>query len=587
MPILEVINAQAQVLRQVQFDQSRVIIGRADDCLLKIDDDDQVSRHHCEVVLHEGRHVLHDLNSRNGTVVGTRKVEAVKLRTGGVFRVGNTFVRFVDPAAGPESAKPSKAPIGMAAANGNAGAADDDSVYDVAVLAEDDDAPAHETTTTAAAAAARPSGNAYGADSLHSLATIGHDPGFGLDKLSLINARSQIVHEAGAASEGQGESLLVVQLILYGAVRTRATDIHLEPRNEEAILRMRIDGAMIEVCSLPLDLTKRTASLIKVLCDIDIAQRAIIQEGHFAMGVPGRKIDYRVSFTPVQHGQKLVIRVLDKALSPQTLEDLGLTGEVAERLQATSEQSTGLVTICGPTGSGKTTTLYAILRGIDAQLRNVITIEDPIEYELPSVTQIPVDHDKGHGFAQLLRSCLRQDPDVIVVGEIRDRDTAITGLQAATTGHLVLSTIHATDTIGTVFRLLDLGVEPYLVASTVNLVLAQRLVRTLCEKCKQPTDLVDRDLRRLNLEAPPEATVFGPVGCDECFGTGYTGRTAAFELMVANDALRDVILATPNIADLKAAALGAGMISLKDHARSLITSGVTSIDECHRVIGLE
>ncbi len=572
MPVLELLNPQAKVIRSLPYEQERVLIGRAEDCFLRIQDDDQISRHHCEVVYHQGRYILHDLNSRNGTMVGDRKVDAVKLRSGGVFRVGNSFVRFLEQAAVPAGAGGEEA-----AASG------DESVYDVAVLAEDGTDEERDRGTQAYAR----TGNAYGADSLQSLATIGHDPGFGLDKLSLINARSQIVHRAGESASGQGESLLVLQLVLMGALRTRATDIHLEPRHEDALLRMRIDGAMIEVCSIPLELAKKTASLVKVLCDIDIAQRAIIQEGHFSLGVPGRRIDYRVSFTPVMHGQKMVIRVLDKALSPQTLKDMGLTGEVAERLIATSEQSTGLVTICGPTGSGKTTTLYAILRGIDAQLRNVITIEDPIEYELESVTQIPVDHDKGHGFAQLLRSCLRQDPDVIVVGEIRDRDTAITGLQAATTGHLVLSTIHATDTIGTVFRLLDLGVEPYLVASTLNLVLAQRLVRTLCENCKRPVELSPRDLRRMDTDEEIKTPIYGPVGCDRCFHTGYAGRTAAFELLTANDRIRDVILATPNIADLKAAASESGFTSLRDHARSLILAGRTSIDECHRVIGLE
>ncbi|MEM9753620.1 MAG: ATPase, T2SS/T4P/T4SS family [Planctomycetota bacterium] len=573
MPALELLTRDAQVIRTLPFDSERVVIGRGDDCFLKIDDDDQISRRHCEIVLHQGRYVLHDLNSRNGTFVGSRKIEAVKLRIGGVFRAGNSFIRFVEqvpvPAGGGD---PEPDPTG------------EDSVYDVAVLAADDEGDDVEAGVGPAVPAG---GNAYGADSLQSLASIGHDPGFGLDKLSLINARSQIVHRAGEEASGQGESLLVLQLVLMGALRTRATDVHLEPRQEDALLRMRIDGAMIEVCSIPVELAKKTASLCKVLCDIDIAQRAIIQEGHFALGVPGRRIDYRVSFTPVMHGQKMVIRVLDKALSPQTLADMGLHGEVAEKLTATSEQSTGLVTIAGPTGSGKTTTLYAILRGIDAQLRNVITIEDPIEYELDSVTQIPVDADKGHGFAQLLRSCLRQDPDVIVVGEIRDRDTAITGLQAATTGHLVLSTIHATDTIGTVFRLLDLGVEPYLVASTLNLVLAQRLVRTLCEECKAPIDITPRDLRRLNTEDEPKTPIYGPQGCDVCFNTGYAGRTAAFELLTANDRIRDVILATPNIADLKAAAMESGFTSLRDHARQLILEGKTSIDECHRVIGLE
>ncbi len=581
MPTLEVIDARGQVLRRVTYDTPKAIIGRGADVTLVIDNDDQISRKHCEVVLHEGRYILHDLGSRNGTVVGSTRVEAVKLRSGGVFRVGNTLIRFLTSDKPAVQGQPAAA---NSKTNASASANDASSIYDVAIVDEDAALGRSTTTLSHAEQAARRS-NAYGADSLQSLATIGSDPGFALNQLSLINARSQVVHAAGATAAS--ESLLVAQLILYGSMRCKATDIHLEPKQELAILRLRIDGAMIEVCQIPVDLAKKVTSLLKILCDIDIAQRAIIQEGHFTCGVPGRRVDYRVSFTPVMAGQKMVVRVLDTYNAPQTLEGLGLPGDAVQRLIAASESSTGLVTICGPTGSGKTTSLYAILRSIDAQLRNVITIEDPIEYELPGVTQIPVDHDKGHGFAQLLRSCLRQDPDVIVVGEVRDKDTAVTAMQAATTGHLVLSTIHATDSINTVFRLLDLGVEPYLVASTLHLVLAQRLVRVLCPHCKKPMKPDERDLRRLGIETLGNHTLYTGAGCEHCFSTGYNGRTGAFELLIASDELRDVILGSPSIADLKRAAMNAGLVPLREHARQLVLQGITTVDEAHRIVGLE
>ncbi len=578
MPVLERLDAEGGVLSAVELEDQPVVIGRVAGCGIVVDDDSEISRKHCVVAPEDGRWVLRDLKSRNGTFVGDRRVAAVKLRPGGVFRLGSTRIRF-----GPveEAAAPRTSP---------------DEVYDVAVLiADEEEALAAPLSTAAPAAitpASAPAGNAYGADSLQSLARIGREPGFRLDQVSLLNARGQVIHgedaagTPGAGSAAGSDSLMVLQMMLYGAARCQATDLHLEPGTTEATLRMRIDGAMITVCRLPGELYKKIASLCKVLADIDISQRSVVQEGHFSSRVPGRGIDYRVSFTPVMHGQKMVLRVLDKTLAPQTLESLGAPAAIRESLSAASEVSTGLLTVCGPTGSGKTTTLYAVLRGIDANLRNVITIEDPVEYELEGVTQIPVDAERGHGFSALLRSCLRQDPDVIVLGEIRDTDTAVTAMQAATTGHLVLSTLHANDAIGTIFRLLDLGVEPYLVASTLNLVLAQRLVRTLCVHCKAPVEPTPADLARLGLDAPPEGPVLGPVGCPQCFSTGYRGRTGVHELMTASDAIRDVVMAKPNIQQLKVAAKEAGLVTLRERARELILEGVTGIDEAHRVVGL-
>ena len=574
MPVLERLDADGRVVASVPLHEEAVVLGRVPGCGIVVDDDAEVSRKHCAVGLENGRWVLRDLKSRNGTFVGDRRVAAVKLRPGGVFRLGSTRVRF--------------GPVEEAAA----GSGSSDEVHDVAVLVADEDAAAPPAAAPASASPAATPANAYGADSLQSLARIGRDPGFRLDQVSLLNARGQVIHgedaagAPGGASAAGSDSLMVLQMMLYGAARCQATDLHLEPGTAEATLRMRIDGAMITVCRLPGELYKKIASLCKVLADIDISQRSVVQEGHFSSRVPGRGIDYRVSFTPVMHGQKMVLRVLDKTLAPQTLESLGAPASIRESLSAASEVSTGLLTVCGPTGSGKTTTLYAVLRGIDANLRNVITIEDPVEYELEGVTQIPVDTERGHGFSALLRSCLRQDPDVIVLGEIRDTDTAVTAMQAATTGHLVLSTLHANDAIGTIFRLLDLGVEPYLVASTLNLVLAQRLVRTLCVHCKAPVELTPADLARLGVEAPPESPVLGPVGCPQCFSTGYRGRTGVHELMTASDAIRDVVMAKPNIQQLKVAAKEAGLVTLRERVRELILEGVTGIDEAHRVVGL-
>ena len=283
----------------------------------------------------------------------------------------------------------------------------------------------------------------------------------------------------------------------------------------------------------------------------------------------------------------MVIRVLDPMNAPQKLVDMWLPDWMYTRIRDLTKQNTGMLLNCGPTGSGKTTTLYAALRQIDAQQRNVITIEDPVEYELPGVTQIPVDEDQGHSFHTLLRSCLRQDPDIIVLGEIRDRDTATTAMQAASTGHLVLSTVHAKDTIGTIFRLLDLGVEPYLVASTLNLVLAQRLARLLCDECKIAKRPTPEQVMRMGRSTTGIEKVYVPCGCPKCFGTGYVGRRGIYELLSTNDALRDVIMNTPDIAAIKKAIDLTMFTSLKEGGYEMVIRGETSIEEVERVIGMD
>jgi type II secretory ATPase GspE/PulE/Tfp pilus assembly ATPase PilB-like protein len=342
---------------------------------------------------------------------------------------------------------------------------------------------------------------------------------------------------------------------------------------------------MVPVVKLTQAQGHRLLSSIKVLCDIDISQKNVIQEGHFSCQVPGRSIDYRISYTPAMHGQKLVIRVLDLANAPQFLDQLNLPRWMLNNIRKTAKQDAGMVLVCGPTGSGKTTTLYAVLRDIDVEQRNVITIEDPVEYQIGGVTQIPINEGQGNTFHTLLRSVLRQDPDVILLGEVRDRETADTAMQAAMTGHLVLSTVHAKDTIGTIFRLLDLGVEPYLVAQALNVVLAQRLIRKLCDACKAPKKPTPQQTMRMGGVNKSLKSIYYPVGCPRCLNTGFMGRRGLYELLTVSDALRDVILKHPTMASIHEALGRDVFISLQEMGYQIVAEGATAIEEVDRVCG--
>jgi general secretion pathway protein E len=327
----------------------------------------------------------------------------------------------------------------------------------------------------------------------------------------------------------------------------------------------------------------KLTSMVKILCDIDIAQRNIIQEGNFSARVPDRRVDYRVSFAPAMYGQKLVIRILDTAGTPLHIDDMGLPKQMAADLKKAIENEAGMVLVCGPTGSGKTTTLYATVRDLDTAQRNVVTIEDPVEIQIDGVTQLPVKDDQGNTFSALLRSVLRQDPDVILVGEIRDPETAKIAMQASITGHLVLSTVHSRDTVGTVFRLLDLGVEPYLVAQGLHVVIAQRLVRQLCPNCKTPVKPTPQQLEQMGPWAKGLRTIFQPKGCQRCLGTGFAGRRAVFEMLVTNDALRDVILRKGTLTEMHAAA-GPKFERLSSTGYRLVAEGVCPFDEIEKAV---
>ncbi|MCB9844606.1 MAG: Flp pilus assembly complex ATPase component TadA [Phycisphaeraceae bacterium] len=403
-----------------------------------------------------------------------------------------------------------------------------------------------------------------------------------LEDISIIDADGQSSSVLQSAGPGPRAMLLLLRL----TSKARATDIHVEPKGDAYHVRLRVDGLMVWLGELPRNVGDLVLGLIRAACQLKSAARDAVQDGHFSAKYPDRRVEYRVSLTPSVHGPKGVIRVLDKRDIPHALEELGLLPYMHERIRRVTRQDHGLLLACGPTGSGKTTTLHNALREIDRQSRNVVTIEDPVEYTLEGVTQLPVDEDKGKGFSELLRSVLRQDPDVIMVGEIRDEQTARTAMQASMTGHVVLSTVHAKDTITAVFRLLDLKVEPYLVANSLDLILAQRLVRSLCEHCKREAPLAPGQITRMGKHLGGKTSAFVGVGCKRCLGTGFRGRRAIFELLEVNDELRDIILAEPSVQAMKKVIESGLFTTLAQFGWRLVADGVTSVDEVDRVAGM-
>ncbi len=407
--------------------------------------------------------------------------------------------------------------------------------------------------------------------------------GEGADEpVGIIDARGQ----PSGALGGEAEGPQAMRLLLLLAGKSRATDIHVEPKMEHTSVRMRVDGQMITISDLPKKTGELIQGVLKAACAMQQAGRDAVQDGHFSSRFKARRVEYRVSFTPSVHGQKVVIRVLDNANAPKTLAELGMPPYMHERIKKTADKEQGLLLVCGPTGSGKTTTLYNCLKEVDRETSNVVTIEDPVEYQLDGVTQIPVDEAKGNTFGGLLRSVLRQDPDVILVGEIRDEETARTAMQAAITGHVVYSTVHAKDTFTATFRLLDLKVEPFLVANALDLCLAQRLCRVLCENCKKPVRVAPSLSTRMGKWLEGKNETFSAEGCAACLRTGYRGRRAIFELLDFSDELRDVIIKDPTIGALRRISEKGLFTTLLQCGWLLAARGVTSLDEAERVAGV-
>jgi general secretion pathway protein E len=359
----------------------------------------------------------------------------------------------------------------------------------------------------------------------------------------------------------------MLNALLTQAARDGASDIHIEPYERSSSVRFRVDGTLREVVQPNRALHAALISRLKIMAELDIAEKRLPQDGRISLRIGGRAIDVRVSTLPSAHGERAVLRLLDKTEARFSLTGLGMSGELLTRFQQLVHQPNGIVLVTGPTGSGKSTTLYAALQTIDTSTTNVLTVEDPIEYELPGIGQTQVNAKIDLTFATALRAILRQDPDVIMIGEIRDFETAQIAIQASLTGHLVLATLHTNDAPSAVTRLMDMGVEPFLLSSSLLGVLAQRLVRKLCPACK----------------ASDGAGRWRPVGCAQCGQTGYKGRTGIYELMVADAQVRAHIHARASEADLVHAAQAAGLRSMREDGDRLVAQGVTSPEEVLRV----
>ena len=383
----------------------------------------------------------------------------------------------------------------------------------------------------------------------------------------------------------------LVNLIVLQAVRQHASDIHIEPQKQQLRVRYRIDGILYNAMTLPQHVHAAVVSRLKIMADIDIAERRLPQDGRIPLTVDNHEIDIRVSTIPAVDGEKVVLRILDKSAGGLGLDTIGLLPENHRRFEALIEKPYGIILLTGPTGSGKTTTLYAILNRLNSTERNITAIEDPVEYQIPGINQVQVNPKAGLTFSQGLRSFLRQDPDVIMVGEIRDEETARIAIHAALTGHLVLSTLHTNDAAGALTRLIDMGIEPFLVASSVMGVIAQRLVRVLCERCKQaylpPPELRQRLGASSGVSGEPQLTFWRPAGCEFCNRIGYRGRTGIFEIMVMDESIKSLLTRGAAAGAIKAEAMRAGMRTLADDGLAKAALGVTSPEEVLDVVYFE
>jgi len=377
----------------------------------------------------------------------------------------------------------------------------------------------------------------------------------------------------------------LVNHMISQAVKAGASDIHIEPFKDELTIRYRIDGILYEMLSPPKGVQSSLISRIKVMAKMNIAEKRVPQDGRAQVKIGNQEIDIRISTVPISYGERLVMRLLNKSGYFLEFSEFGLSEKNYTLIHKIVRRHNGIVLVTGPTGSGKTTSLYAALSEINTPDKNIITIEDPVEYNLKGISQIQVNDRTGVTFAKGLRSIVRQDPDVILVGEIRDLETAEIAIQSALTGHLVFSTLHTNDSAGAITRLVNLGVEPYLISSSVHTVIAQRLVRVLCEECKTPLQLDASHVRSLN-GAGEEFVgeyVYKPKGCRKCFNTGYSGRQAIFEIMVMDDELKNLVMQTSDSNRIKESALRAGMNTLRHDGVSKVLKGVTSIGEVFRV----
>jgi type IV pilus assembly protein PilB len=404
----------------------------------------------------------------------------------------------------------------------------------------------------------------------------------GGDAVELIQ---ESIEDIGADVEIAGQSPIIrlVNYIIYNAVKEGASDIHIEPTERQLRVRYRVDGALHKALEPPLHLAPAVCSRIKIMANLDISERRLPQDGRIHVMMEGRPVDLRISTLATPHGEKVVIRVLDNQSVRVSLPDLGFSTEILEQFREEILQPNGIALLTGPTGSGKSTTLYAALQAVSTVERNICTVEDPIEYQLGLVNQFQVNEKIGLSFATVLRSLLRQDPDVIMVGEIRDQETARVAIQAALTGHLVFSTLHTNDACAAVTRLINMGVEGYLLGASLNMVLAQRLCRRICTRCKhvwQPPKAMLLAVERMGMDVPE---FYRGAGCKRCRNTGFSGRIAIHELLVVDDPLREVLATNATLGAIRDHARDRGMVPLRYDGLRKVKEGITTIEEVLRV----
>jgi len=587
-PYLQINTAAGR--KQLVLGGEPLSIGRHKENKLVLTDD-MASRFHCVIEHVPDGYLLRDLGASNGTRVNGKVVKSALLQPGDEITIGHTKLVLV-PAGGDSNGG------GKGAGKGKNAAAVLEDEEPIEELSESDLVEEELVEEPVQVEADGPAIDESDYEhNFRRLAEAAPNKPFGETDIALLNPRGQVVHAAGQAGGGGGRQMIdLFRLLLLVCFRHRVTDIHIEPKGNHFTVRLRVDGVMVDASKLPNPVGTKITALVKILSDIDPSQRSTIQEGHFGARVPGgvpgkppttpRPVDYRVSFAPAVFGQKLVVRVLDSANAPGRLPDLKLPGQMEKDVSRSIAQDAGMVLVCGPTGSGKTSTLYALIRSLKLAERNVVTIEDPVEIQIEGVTQIPVDEEKGKGFSALLRSVLRQDPDIILVGEIRDAETARIAMQAAITGHLVFSTVHTKDAFGTVFRLLDLGVEPYLLAQGLHVVLAQRLVRQLCPFCKKPEAITAEQKERMGPVAEGVTQVYEPVGCYRCMNTGYSGRRAIFELLTTNPKFREAVVRNPSPQQLQEALTGTSFETIDRNGFQLVAQGIASFDEIDKAVGM-
>jgi len=408
-------------------------------------------------------------------------------------------------------------------------------------------------------------------------------------ELEVVGGEEELNIEELEKATSEAPVVKLVNLILTEAIKREASDIHIEPYERKFRVRYRIDGVLYEIMSPPLKLKNAIISRIKIMASLDIAERRLPQDGRIKLKALGKEMDFRVSVLPTLFGEKIVLRLLDKSALQLDMTKLGFEEQALAHFREAIYRPYGMVLVTGPTGSGKTTTLYSALSELNRTSHNISTAEDPVEYNLPGINQVQIHEEIGLNFASALRAFLRQDPDIIMVGEIRDFETAEIAIKAALTGHLVLSTLHTNDAPSTIHRLLNMGVEPFLVSSSVNLILAQRLVRKICPDCRQEEDLPVQALVELGMsrEDARNTVLYRGRGCERCSGTGYKGRVALYEVMPVRDEMREAILEGASVSELKRIGRKAGMKTLRESGLQKIREGVTTVEEVARVTAVD